>query len=315
MPDASLHPASLFDLISDRLPPGSVLHCEHEELRAHLGSQGWTLSDHSDVDAVVLLSGEIAAAGVRASGVVDAAVKRCRPGGLVVAAVPSTLYLALTGRGQDDTPALASAEFEHLLAERGMTVELMAAPGATARLAARDFAGRADLDSDRTPGLLDAGPVLLAVARTARSAADRSTAFFASISTKIVSASTMCFDEDNRLLIVFDSFKGCWTLPGGLVDAAESPRDAAVRETLEEGGVEVEAGDLLGVFAHDHPDRINLIYGVRPTHPVADPMPLHDHEIGEVRWASVDDALSTLAPYMARKVRRCLQAPGETTFY
>ncbi len=35
-------------------------------------------------------------------------------------------------------------------------------------------------------------------------------------------------------------FTGCWTLPGGFVDYGEHPREAAVREALEELGIVIE---------------------------------------------------------------------------
>jgi ADP-ribose pyrophosphatase YjhB (NUDIX family) len=41
---------------------------------------------------------------------------------------------------------------------------------------------------------------------------------------------------------------GKWTFPGGYVDYGENSADGAVRETLEEVGMRVKLGPLLGVF-------------------------------------------------------------------
>jgi len=41
---------------------------------------------------------------------------------------------------------------------------------------------------------------------------------------------------------------GEWSIPGGLLEVGETVRTAAVREALEETGLTVEAGELLGVY-------------------------------------------------------------------
>ncbi|MFC8828409.1 NUDIX hydrolase [Streptomyces sp. NPDC057137] len=41
-----------------------------------------------------------------------------------------------------------------------------------------------------------------------------------------------------RVLMVFDQYRRSWELPGGRIEQGESPRQAAVRELLEESGQE-----------------------------------------------------------------------------
>lgn len=56
--------------------------------------------------------------------------------------------------------------------------------------------------------------------------------------------------EDERGLLLSHWRRGRlhgWTLPGGGLDAGESPRDACVREVWEETGYRVRLGALLGV--------------------------------------------------------------------
>ena len=58
------------------------------------------------------------------------------------------------------------------------------------------------------------------------------------------------FDESGRILCVRMNYgtKG-WTTPGGRLEAGESPLDALKRKVLEETGLEVEPGALIGVYA------------------------------------------------------------------
>ena len=57
--------------------------------------------------------------------------------------------------------------------------------------------------------------------------------------------------DAGRVLLLkrgFEPALGMWTFPGGFVEFAESAADAAARETLEEVGLRVEPGPLLGVY-------------------------------------------------------------------
>jgi 8-oxo-dGTP pyrophosphatase MutT (NUDIX family) len=53
---------------------------------------------------------------------------------------------------------------------------------------------------------------------------------------------------DQSLLLVRRCDSGAWELPGGRVDVGESAVEAAVRETAEEAGVQVEVTGFAGLF-------------------------------------------------------------------
>jgi ADP-ribose pyrophosphatase YjhB (NUDIX family) len=58
---------------------------------------------------------------------------------------------------------------------------------------------------------------------------------------------------------------GYWTFPGGYVDLGEMPEPAALRETVEEVGMNVAIERLLGVYADPHnPAAAVVVYLARP---------------------------------------------------
>ena len=70
--------------------------------------------------------------------------------------------------------------------------------------------------------------------------------------------------SENKILLVKERGDG-WTLPGGWVDPGESPSEAAVRETKEESGYDVNAVRLMAIYDRD-----------RQGHP---PCPFHVYKV------------------------------------
>ena len=57
--------------------------------------------------------------------------------------------------------------------------------------------------------------------------------------------------EGDRIVLVkrgHPPLAGEWSIPGGVLEVGETLRQAAVREALEETGLRVEVGELLGVY-------------------------------------------------------------------
>jgi len=66
-----------------------------------------------------------------------------------------------------------------------------------------------------------------------------------------VAAGTLV-EMDGRVVLIrrgVEPRQGYWGLPAGYVEADESAEEAAIRETHEEAGLEVELDDLLGVYS------------------------------------------------------------------
>lgn len=54
------------------------------------------------------------------------------------------------------------------------------------------------------------------------------------------SVTVLVFDDEGRVLLARHSGTGRWVAPGGMVEPDECPSQAALRETREETGCEVE---------------------------------------------------------------------------
>lgn len=73
------------------------------------------------------------------------------------------------------------------------------------------------------------------------------------------------FNEKGEFLFVKEKVDGCWTLPGGFCDVGYSPSDVAVKETMEEAGIQVKPVKLLGVIDksnYSHPRNIYYLYTI-----------------------------------------------------
>ncbi|MCM3883898.1 NUDIX domain-containing protein [Frankia sp. R82] len=66
----------------------------------------------------------------------------------------------------------------------------------------------------------------------------------------VPSVTAVVVDESNRILMVHKTDNNLWALPGGGMDLGESITDAAVRETKEETGIDIEVTGLIGVYTN-----------------------------------------------------------------
>ena len=119
---------------------------------------------------------------------------------------------------------------------------------------------------------------------------------------------------EGRALVVkraTEPLKGQWSIPGGAVELGETLRQAAVRETREETGLVVEAGDVLEVFdsIYRDPDGraqfhyVLVDFGCR----VVGGALQAASDASAVRWVSAEELAGLkLAPNAERMIRKAL---------
>lgn len=92
--------------------------------------------------------------------------------------------------------------------------------------------------------------------------------------------------SDGALLLVRQSYRQGWGVPGGLLQRGERPEAAALREVLEEVGLDVELIGEPAVVVEPVPQRIDIVFRARPIGGAADEQVAtpSSPEITEARW-------------------------------
>ena len=134
------------------------------------------------------------------------------------------------------------------------------------------------------------------------------------------SAGALIWDRKGRLLILNPTYKGGWTIPGGVVEAdGETPWEACRRETREECGLDLRQGRLVCVdFLRPRPDRpggMRFLFGCGTFDDgVLDGIVLQEEEISEYRLAEVDQALRLLSGPVRRRVKAATRHPRRLSY-
>jgi ADP-ribose pyrophosphatase YjhB (NUDIX family) len=64
----------------------------------------------------------------------------------------------------------------------------------------------------------------------------------------VPAATAFVLDSQERVLLIRRTDNGLWAIPGGAQDFGESIAKAAVRETKEEAGIDIEITGIVGVY-------------------------------------------------------------------
>lgn len=118
----------------------------------------------------------------------------------------------------------------------------------------------------------------------------------------IVSAATIVLNENREILLIKGPRRG-WEMPGGQVEEGESLKDAAIRETKEETGIDIEVLAFCGVFQNVKRSICNTLFLAKPVGGV----PTTSSESLEVAFFPIDEGLKMVTHSNFReRIEYCL---------
>ena len=126
---------------------------------------------------------------------------------------------------------------------------------------------------------------------------------------KRMGAGCLFFDREGKILILKPTYRDKWLLPGGVIEANESPRQACIREVKEETGIECQPIRLLCVdYVSDRPHKIESIQFVFYGGTLSNKMQLDlpNREIASYQFVESSAALSMLGIPSQRRLSSCL---------
>lgn len=133
---------------------------------------------------------------------------------------------------------------------------------------------------------------------------------------KRMGAGAILLNHDQHILLVKPTYREKWLLPGGIVEAHESPGAACVREVREELSVNVKLGHLLCVeyrsTAPPKTESLQFIFycGVL-THSQIQQIKLPPDELSTFCFVTIDEAIEKLEIHSTRRIRWAWKALQE----
>ena len=133
-----------------------------------------------------------------------------------------------------------------------------------------------------------------------------------------MAAGALFRDGAGRPLLVDPVYKDTWDLPGGAVEAEESPHAACRREVAEELGLDRPVGRVLAVdwvpSRPERPEGVIVVYdgGVLSAADI-DAVVLGDGELAGFAFTEPGEVASLVTPLLARRIAACLEAVAAGT--
>jgi ADP-ribose pyrophosphatase YjhB (NUDIX family) len=114
----------------------------------------------------------------------------------------------------------------------------------------------------------------------------------------VPSVNVVVVNDAGEILMIRRTDNGNWAVPGGAVDLGESVTQAAVRETLEETGIECAVTGIVGIYSdprhvvlYTSNGEVRQEFSIVLTARHLDGQPTPSSESSEVRWVPESEVL------------------------
>jgi len=134
------------------------------------------------------------------------------------------------------------------------------------------------------------------------------------MSEKLMGAAAVIFDSERQVLLVKHSYgKNNWDLPGGKSEQDESVQETAKREVMEETGLDVEVGQLTGIYYDPNYDMHHFVFISTISHD-QEPEP-SSPEILECRYCSLDELPKPISDFTIRRIHEAIEINSKHLFH
>ncbi len=139
-----------------------------------------------------------------------------------------------------------------------------------------------------------------------------------SLPRKRMAAGALFVDSANRILLVDPVYRDTWDLPGGAVEAEESPYAACRREIAEELGLDRPPGRVLAVdwvpSRPRRPEGLVVVYdgGMLRTAEI-DAITLPEDELAGFAFVAAEEVAARTTPLVGRRIAASLEAKAAGT--
>lgn len=118
------------------------------------------------------------------------------------------------------------------------------------------------------------------------------------------------FDERKRVLLCHRRDYDLWNLPGGGLEAGESPHDALKREVFEETGLEVRSAKIVGVYTK--PEQAEIVFSF--TCSVAEGKIVLNDEADKIAYFEIEALPANTSPKQIERIKDALLNSREVIF-